>query len=160
MHTWPKVICGALIAFAGSISIGCEGLNQATNDDPSAVDEADLGELSQALGAINSCVCVASSCGNGGIGGANGDIDNNLSTEVVLSDYRPDLIGAAATGWACRTAGLHSCVCTLDACGNGAIGGVSGDLDTNIPIESVLTDYGPDRIGAQATGWSCLLSET
>jgi hypothetical protein len=105
-------------------------------------------------------VCVgAEGCGNGAVGGANGQIDNGISTDAVLSDYRPDFVGAEASGWACRTAGLYSCICAAALCGNGAFGGVNGDIDSNISIASVFANYGPDRIGAQQTGWKCRLSE-
>jgi hypothetical protein len=105
------------------------------------------------------CVCVAASCGNGAIGGANGDVDDNISTASVVADYGPDRIGAQSTGWACRSVGVNSCVCVAASCGNGAISGANGDVDDNISTTRVIDEYGPDRIGTQSTGWKCRLTD-
>lgn len=157
MRRFKNLVRDALLMAGGALAAGCSGIQD--SDGYSGAQDAPLGELAQALVAANSCVCVAASCGNGAIGGANGEIDNGISTESVLSDYRPDFGGNQASGWACRTVGLNSCVCASSSCGNGAIGGANGDIDTNISTASVLKDYGPDRIGAQQTGWKCRLSE-
>lgn len=82
--------------------------------------------------------------------------------------YAPGRLGSQATGWACRPEGTNICTCVGSAvtgfnCGNGAISG-SGfgaggpTVVQNVTTANVLSQYGPDRIGAAATGWSCVPS--
>jgi hypothetical protein len=55
----------------------------------------------------------------------------------------------------------YSCYCvgtsTSPSCGNGAISGSHLDVHTGITPEDVVGLYGPNRLGARATGWSCMV---
>jgi hypothetical protein len=57
--------------------------------------------------ASNTCVCIGiptavGTCGNGAIGGSNGQIVTKVPTPIVIASYGPDRIGTEATGWKCR----------------------------------------------------------
>jgi len=149
----------------GWVVAGC-GVAPEDSADP-VENAAPVAEISEALTAVtNSCVCIGinegGGCGNGAIGGNNGQINTGISTATVLASYGPDRTSATRTGWACRTTGTNSCVCIGinegGGCGNGAVGGNNGQIRTGITTASVLASYGPDRTGATRTGWKCRLS--
>jgi hypothetical protein len=119
-----------------------------------------------ALQITYSCDCVGSpatttKCGNGAVSGAHGEVHTGVSPADVISLYGPDRIGSRATGWAClveATANICTCVgsaATGSACDNGAILGSLGDTYINVNTATVITSYGPERIGSEATGWAC-----
>jgi len=152
---------------AGWVIAGCGVAPDGSTGSTDSVESAEpVAEVSEALVAVaNSCVCIGinegGGCGNGAIGGANGQVHTGINTASVLANYGPDRTGATRTGWACRTAGTNRCVCIGinegGGCGNGAIGGNNGQVKTGVTTASVLANYGPDRTGATRTGWKCRL---
>jgi len=80
-------------------------------------------------------------------GPAGGDASEELAEQRELIDA---LIALARQG-----GGPYACRCDEASCGNGAASGSRGALSTNMPTASMLLLHGPDRTGADDTGWSC-----
>lgn len=57
----------------------------------------------------------------------------------------------------CPTQITYTCECVAATCGNGGAAGVRGNLHTGLLPSDVVGLYGPERIGAQTTGWACLV---
>jgi hypothetical protein len=101
------------------------------------------------------CSCTSSGCGNGGIGGNNGDIFTGLSQATVNKYFGPN------TGWTCvAPAAIRSgpggplgCFCQY-YCGNGGIGANPNTFDLHLTQARVNTYYGGGHPGNQ-TGWLC-----
>jgi len=153
------------VVFAGLSLAGCVVAPDGSTD--AAEGHESVAEVSEALVSVkNSCVCIGvnegGGCGNGAVGGDNGNVKTGLSTATVIASYGPDRVGATRTGWACRPEGTNSCVCIGfnegGGCGNGAVGGDNGNVKTGLSTATVIASYGPDRTGTKRTGWKCRLS--
>lgn len=93
-------------------------------------------------------------CGNGGIGGAQGDIFTNVPPATVQSSFGPN------TGWTCVVPSLVrgqggplGCFCA-NLCGNGGIGADPNTFDLGLSQSSVNSSYGGGQAGNK-TGWLC-----
>jgi hypothetical protein len=117
--------------------------------------------------AENVCTCVGMPnnylCGNNGVGGNGGDTFTNINTSETISLFGVRRIGTEDTGWACYPSRVgdgnpltYTCTCVDAACGNGALAGVQGNVQTGVSASDVVNLYGPDRIAPRATGWACL----
>lgn len=103
-----------------------------------------------------SCICTASACGNGAIGGNYGDIFANISSSSARSKFTAN----PNTGWTCAvpatktgSSGPLGCYCK-GYCGNGGVGADPRTLKLGVSQSSIDQRYGGGKKGNQ-TGWVC-----
>ncbi len=103
-----------------------------------------------------SCSCTASACGNGAVGGDQGDIFTEISIEDAGLFFTPN----SDTGWTCvvpaatrGSAGPQGCYCQ-NYCGNGGIGADPNYFDLDLTQEEINSLYGGGEAG-NSTGWLC-----
>lgn len=103
---------------------------------------------------LEGCSCTASACGNGGIGGNQGDIFTGVPPADVAKYFGPN------TGWTCvaprlvrGSGGPKGCFCA-DYCGNGGIGADPKTFDLGLSQETIDSKYGGGKPGNR-TGWLC-----
>jgi hypothetical protein len=103
------------------------------------------------------CSCTGLACGNGAVGGNQGDIFTGLSQSTVNTYFTPN----PNTGWTCvppaairsGPGGPLGCFCQY-YCGNGGIGANPNTFDLHLNQTRVNTYYGGGHAGNQ-TGWLC-----
>lgn len=124
---------------------------------PAAIQPAAALELSY------DCVCAGTperpDCtGGGGIAGRHGQVHRDIPAGQVAPFY---LTGG--TGWSCLAQGSYACICLgapdRPGCGNDAAPGGRGETHIALTRDDVLKNYAPGRVGAEATGWACVLTD-
>ncbi|HYG62925.1 MAG TPA: hypothetical protein VEL74_10115 [Thermoanaerobaculia bacterium] len=107
-----------------------------------------------AQGSNMDCSCTAAGCGNGGVGGDQGDIFINVPPAEVKQYFGPN------TGWTCvvpslvrGSGGPLGCFCA-GYCGNGGIGADPNTFDLGLSQDTINSSYGGGKPGNK-TGWLC-----
>jgi hypothetical protein len=107
-----------------------------------------------AQSAPEGCSCTAAGCGNGGVGGDQGDIFTGVPSADVNQYFGPN------TGWTCvvpkavrGSGGPLGCFCA-GYCGNGGIGADPNTFDLGLTQATVDSSYGGGKAGNK-TGWLC-----
>ena len=111
------------------------------------------------LAPLMSCICTGgawASCGNGAIGGAQGDLFVNLSPATAGTRFKAN----PNTGWTCvvpaatrGAGGPLGCYCK-GLCGNGGVGADPNYFDLGLSQDRVNAGYGGGKPGNR-TGWLC-----
>ena len=109
-----------------------------------------------AQSANEACSCTGNGCGNGAVGGDQGDIFTGVSPANVKQYFTPN----PNTGWTCvvpakirGTGGPLGCFCA-QYCGNGGIGANPNYFDLGLSQSTVNSSYGGGKPGNK-TGWLC-----
>ena len=101
------------------------------------------------------CVCTASACGNGGVGGDKGQVQTGAPQNRLREWYALDRAGhSSQTGWTCVIQGQYTCTCD-GMCGNDAIGANDGKVVSPVSAEDAINLFGAWRTGERRTGWTC-----
>lgn len=111
------------------------------------------------------CTCMVSTCGgtDGIMPGDKGQEHSGIAIARLSPKYGPERRGAEATGWSCKPEALppspkFTCTCERDVCGgqNSTFEGERGQRHSGVAESRLQAGYGPERSGAEATGWSCV----
>ena len=87
-----------------------------------------------------------------------------MASKMLVAMIATLTVGAFAENAAASDV-TYSCVCigaspSSPYCGNNAIGGDYGKVNSGISTSDVISNYGPDRIGRRSTGWACMVEGT
>lgn len=102
------------------------------------------------------CSCTGAACGNGAVGGNQGDIFVNITPANVQKYFT----GNPNTGWTCvvpakvnGSGGPLGCFCK-GYCGNGGIGANPNTFNLGLSQATIDAQYGGGKAGNK-TGWLC-----
>ena len=116
------------------------------------------------------CTCPQESCGGTGdiMPGRKGERQELLSKGYVAAKFLPG--GFVTTGWQCVSGTgevykapepdprqRYTCTCTAASCGgkDGIVPAERGQQHTGVGLARLVPKYGLNRIGSEATGWTC-----
>ena len=110
------------------------------------------------------CACVGTAdrpdCGSAGgaIAGNHGQLNRGIPAGQVQPFYQP-----GPSGWACLPDAVYACRCAgrpdRPRCGNGGVPAPIGELHIALSLTDVLRNYRPGQVGAEASGWVCLVTD-